>query len=619
MCRIVGIVDFKKCLGEALEHIVNAMRDSLSHGGPDDFGTYIDHHNGVALGHRRLSIIDLSSLGHQPMSNYDKNIWITYNGEIYNFQELRNELTDYGYGFKSRTDTEVLIYGYEKWGIEELLERLRGMFAFAIYDRRTKPWKLILAKDRFGIKPLYYYKDNEKFIFASEVKAFLKTNLVPHEQNKEALIRFLQLGSIPVPLTTIKNVFSLSCGHYIEITPDKFNLNKYWDLKNCFNNVEKISLSDAIENTRELLTDSIKSHLISDVPLGVFLSGGIDSSAVVALASQFVDKPLKTLSIIFEEEKYNEAQYSRLIAEKFNTNHSEILIKEDDFYNEIDNIFIAMDQPSIDGINTYFISKVAKEIGLKVVLSGIGGDEVFLGYKHYKYANYLQAFSHLPKWSKEFLINTFISLRTNDSINKLAYLKDRNSINAYLVFRGLFTEEEIQKLLGISKNEYLKYGSPFKNLNSFLEDSFIKSFDFLDFMHYLQNQILKDTDFMSMAHGVEVRVPFLDHFLASNVIQLDSNVKLKNGINKPFLINMLESDFPSEVWKRQKKGFTFPLDIWIKENYKDCESMIFNKNMHDLKALRNIWESFKNNRVHWSKIWALVVLNQFETKTQVLS
>ena len=310
MCRIVGIADFNKSLSSEIEPIVISMRDSLSHGGPDDAGVYIDKENGIALGHRRLSIIDLSSAGHQPMSNHDRTIWITYNGEIYNFQELRNELTVLGYSFKSKTDTEVLVYGYEKWGIDELLKKLRGMFAFAIYDKRgSTGFRLILARDRFGIKPLYYYKDKDRLIFASEVKGIMRSMLVPDEKNMEALVCFLQLGSVPSPLTTIRKVFSLPSGCYMDVREGVIDIKKYYDIEDYINNSgDKNKLYDyneILSKTKSLLSESVRSHLISDVPIGIFLSGGLDSSSLVALASHNSGAQITTLSVIFEEEDFN--------------------------------------------------------------------------------------------------------------------------------------------------------------------------------------------------------------------------------------------------------------------------------------------------------------------------
>ena len=618
MCRIVGIADFKRSLGSELEPLVIKMRDSLSHGGPDDAGIYVDKENGVALGHRRLSIIDLTSCGHQPMSNQKKTLWITYNGEIYNFQKLKEELVKVGYEFKSKTDTEVILYGYEEWGIEGLLTRLRGMFAFAIYDCRQgiNDFKLILAKDRFGIKPLYYYHDKERgrFIFASEMKAIIKSQLVPNEKNVEAMVRFLQLGSVPVPLTTVKNVYSLPSGHYMTVDKGGASLKQYWNLSNYFNKSSKtVSFDEALSSTRTLLEESVKLHLISDVPLGVFLSGGIDSSSLVALASKYRDKPLTTLSIIFNEPEYNEAQYMRLMAKKYKTDHREVLLQNKDFLNELPKIFSCMDEPTIDGVNTYFISKAAKEAGLTVVLSGVGGDEVFLGYKHFKLAKNLECpikfINKLPALIRKIPIKLL-----TQNLSKISYFEDPSPQNSYLAFRGLFTPVQIQDLLGISEADFQSYGEPFQSLNGSIPNSLVDSFDFLDFEHYLQDQILKDTDFMSMAHSIELRVPYLDHFLVEYVVGLQSNLKLHNGVNKSLLVKALGDDLPGEIWNRPKMGFIFPFDRWIKDNCKELMDISLNNDTFNRGFQEKMWNNFKCSKIHWSREWGLVVASKFGTR-----
>ncbi len=337
MCRIAGLIDFKNLFGLEAEPKVLRMKDYMVHGGPDDSGIYVSPDRKVYLINCRLAIIDTSSNGHQPMSSQDGKIWITYNGEIYNFKELRSDLKSLGYRFKSESDTEVLIYGYAEWGIEKLLNRLRGMFAFAIYDARKQngDHEVILVRDRFGIKTLYYHYDNNILVFASEVKALLKSGLVKDEKNVQSLAMFLQLGSIPHPLTTIKNVFSLDAGSYLVLNNKEILLKRYWNVSDCFRGISKNgSCQDAQRLTGELFEDSISNHLISDVPLGVFLSGGIDSSSIVAVASKLCSSPLNTISISFNEKQYDESLYSDIVAQKYNTNHNNVEISYEDFVNE---------------------------------------------------------------------------------------------------------------------------------------------------------------------------------------------------------------------------------------------------------------------------------------------
>ncbi|MBI3308909.1 MAG: asparagine synthase (glutamine-hydrolyzing), partial [Candidatus Melainabacteria bacterium] len=357
MCRIAGVIDFKNSLGKKLEEVTISMRDSMVYGGPDDAGLFMSNNKKVAFGNRRLSIIDLSSNGHQPMSNKTKTIWITYNGEIYNFRELRKELQQEGCTFLSGSDTEVIVNGYEQWGIEKLISKLRGMFAFAIYDERDviNGHKLYLVRDRFGIKPLYYYHSDKYLIFASEVKAIAGCGLISQEENIDAMVKFLQLGSIPVPLTTIKNVYSIPASHYLELKNENITIKRYWNISQVFkSSTNNMKYGDVVELIKSTLDKVMQLHLISDAPLGVFLSGGLDSSALCAIASKYQQNPLVTLSLVFEENSFSEAKYSRLVAKKFNTNHNEITLTEKDFMDEIPSIISAMDQPTVDGVNTYF-------------------------------------------------------------------------------------------------------------------------------------------------------------------------------------------------------------------------------------------------------------------------
>ncbi len=614
MCRIAGIIDFNGGINAETENALVKMRDSMIHGGPDDAGLYISNDRKVAFAHRRLSIIDTSLLGHQPMSNHDKNIWITYNGEIYNFLELREELINKGYQFKSKTDTEVLVYGYEEWGIEKLLFRLRGMFVFVIHDLRNNV--LVLAKDRFSIKPLYYYRDKNKFIFASEVKAMMRSGLIPDEQNKEATVKFLQLGSIPEPLTTVKNVFSVPAGHYIVLNENNLKIKQYWNIEDSFHKSleNKCSYEEAISTTSKLLKESINLHMISDVPLGVFLSGGTDSSAIVALASEARKEPLTTLSVIFDEKEYSEAQYARTIAEKYKTNHHELLLKDLDFINEIPNILNAMDQPTADGVNAYFVSKAAKEIGLTVVLSGIGGDEVFLGYPYYKNTNNLERLVNFLNISPGVLRSSFVNLATLVSLltkgrssEKISYLKNPTYGNAYFLYRGLFSPLQIQDLLGVSEHEAISMCSQFDLNNGFNKFSLSESLDLFDFNHYLRNQILKDVDFMGMRHSVEIRVPFLDHKLVEEIISLPLKYRLLNSVNKRLLVDSLSNKLPTSIVNRQKMGFTFPFANWIKKNHKMLRDLSFGNSNFNQEFVDQSWDDFLNGKLHWSRIWSFIV------------
>ena len=386
MCGIAGLVRSEGLAPDDVE-VVKRMTASQTHRGPDGDGVFSDTR--VVLGHRRLSIIDVSTSGAQPMSNEDGTVWLTYNGEIYNHRELRSELIARGHRFRSQSDTEVIVHGYEEWGIEGILERLRGMFGFGLYDSRCG---LILARDRLGIKPLYYFTSPGALLFASEVRALAASGKVPNEREPEALAGFLLTGSVPAPLTIRKGVRCLPAGHYLVWQDGSIELRKYWDLK-----FEPADQDPAASDLCTELEDAVGRHLVSDVPLGVFLSSGVDSAALVALASRVSRSELKTLTVVFNEQAFNEGNDAGRIAKHFHTSHQEVLVTESDFRRELPAVFAAMDQPTNDGVNTYFVSKAARQAGLTVVLSGLGGDEVFWGYRHYRrLANSLRWLGRCP-------------------------------------------------------------------------------------------------------------------------------------------------------------------------------------------------------------------------------
>lgn len=638
MCGIAGIFRADSPTSSEDTGAVKRMVAAQIHRGPDGEGLFRDER--VVLGHRRLAIIDLSEAGKQPMSNEicvecgrsRGPVWVTYNGEIYNFQELRDELINHGHLFRSKTDTEVLVHGYVQWGMDGLLARLRGMFAFALYDSGYTSFpslltpyasRLFLARDRFGIKPLYYYRDHERVIFASEVKALMRSRMVPDEKDAEALIRFLQLGSVPAPLSTIKNVRALPAGHYLTVNERGADLKKYWDLSTRLDQSQQVSpnLDNAITTTRTLLEDSVRLHMTSDVPLGLFLSGGIDSSSLAALAPRFHHRPLATLSVVFDEPDYDEAAYARLVADQNGTDHREVRLRSGDFFEALPRIFEAMDQPTVDGVNTYFVSKAAKEAGLTVVLSGTGGDEVFLGYGHFKKAGRLERTRRLlrllPFGLRSRLIGAAIraGFPSNSSgWEKLTYLESPSDENCYLLFRGLFTPRRIQELLGISERELepLLSQPQIFSLQPSASSSLLDSFTLFEFGHYLQNQLLKDIDVMSMAHSIETRVPFLDHRLVEYVAGVPDQAKLRNGMNKPLLVKALGADLPKEIWKRPKMGFTFPFGEWMRERADELEARSLESKALDRRTVQNIWGEFNKGRVHWSRAWATVVVTHFD-------
>jgi asparagine synthase (glutamine-hydrolysing) len=650
MCGIAGIV---KLAGAATSRDVAAVLSMLNgqvHRGPDDWGlllpdetarnaevraltsqgfdrlsTYpvLDLAPVAILGSRRLSILDVSRRGRMPMGSSDGRIWITYNGEIYNYRELRAELEQRGFSFQSNSDTEAILHGYEVWG-EDIIPRLRGMFAFAMFDLSRAGSRLILAKDRFGIKPIYYYQDHERMIFASEVRALMRSGVIPDEKNPEALAQFLRLGSVPVPQTTVKNVFAIPMGHHLTLEGPNWQrpaLKQYWNVldhpaqpKSSYNSHD---FDQDIAATRAILGEAVKLHLISDVPLGIFLSGGVDSSGLVALASKASERPLTTLSVAFEEPDYNEAQYARIIAKRYRTIHREVVLSRKDFFDELPRIFFSLDQPTVDGVNTYFISRSARAAGLTVVLSGTGGDEVFWGYGHFRKAMSLDRLRSIlvrvPTWLRRAVIEAVAHagpLVRRSGLEKLSYLKKPTNENLYLLFRGLFTEHQVRDLLGTSEWESKGLASVLHLTESSVGRSIIDSLTAFEFTHYLQNQLLRDTDLMSMAHSVEARVPFLDHQLVEHVLRLPATAKLHHTINKPLLVNALRDELPRDVWDRPKMGFTLPFAEWLKTNSAELEAAVLRRKLFRRATVEAIWKGFKGGRVHWSRPWALMVATQ---------
>ena len=379
MCGISGaIINGRK--GKELEEIIERMNLAHSRRGPDDRGFLLNENLNLVFGHTRLSFQDLSSAGHQPMkcSSRSKNYenWITFNGEIYNFLELRAELQKKGYQFRTKTDTEVILCAYDVWGVESF-SKLRGMFAFGLWDDKHK--KLYLVKDRYGIKPLYYFSDVEKIVFASTVKALKSSGIIEVSKNKTAPIGFLLFGSIPMPQTSVKNIFGVPAGHYLERDLNgNDKIVKYYDPLDyfCENKSENNQNNALLESNkvRDLLSESVRLHMISDAPLGVFLSGGVDSSALSIMASKIRKESLTTLSITFDEEAYSEKKYQEIISKQIKSEHHEYNVRKEDFENSLGNVWEAMDEPTIDGVNTYFVAEAAKKAGLKAVLSGLGAD-----------------------------------------------------------------------------------------------------------------------------------------------------------------------------------------------------------------------------------------------------
>ncbi len=584
MCRIAGIISKAETFPQLLEN-VQAMCNVMANGGPDDEGLTDNRETDFLFGHRRLALIDLSEAGHQPMHYQD--LTIVFNGEIYNYLELKADLILQGCQFTTATDTEVILAGYTVWGIS-IFSKLEGMFAFALYDKEIN--STYLVRDQLGIKPLYYSAQPNRLIFASEIKAFKATNYL-FKESKNWKTYFLSFGHIPHPFTTLEEVFSLpsSCflkwDHESEIfTISPFNKSNH-----------HVTINDPNTATtliKKQLERAVKNHLIADAPLGVFLSGGIDSSILTLIADKIIGKNLKTLSINFAEQAFSEEKYQHIIADKTQGTHTSYLVTQDDLEQNLDEILNAMDQPSNDAINSWFVNKCAKENGLKAVLSGIGADELFGGYPSFKRMKLIKLLKRLPK----FILRLAEKL-PSDKLNRIYFLSYTNPIGEYLFLRGFFTPSAVSKILQLPKKDIDHL------LENFPIDPEISTFEngerasWMETNLFMKNQLLKDTDFMSMNHGIEVRVPFLDQELLKAIDQISSEIKFNTETPKGLLVNSFKDILPEAIWNRPKMGFTFPLQGWLRQNKKITDPRLY----HDNPFSKSLMEKFKDGKLHWSK------------------
>jgi len=592
MCRIAGIIDHTKT-EEQLKLQVKAMCDIMAHGGPDDEGFYLNASNGIAFGHRRLAFIDLSKAGHQPMFyNHDRYV-ISFNGEIYNYRDLKSTLLNLGYEFNSNSDTEVILAAYSAWGIQSF-DKLKGMFAFSLYDAVLNCSYLV--RDSAGIKPLYFSQTNQQLIFASEVKAFKQTNY-SFTENVNWKIYFLAFGHIPEPYTTFTEIEMLPKGSYLIWLHNSqtFEIKRYHNLSKT---TKITSYEEAVLSVKKALKNSVRQHLYSDAPIGAFLSGGIDSSIISILASGVLknQSSLQTLAVNFGEAAYSEKSYQDLIHAQIKSNHQEYKISESIFNDQFPSALSAIDQPTTDGINSWFITYFAKQNGLKAVLSGIGADELFGGYPSLKRMGLVAKLSKLPK----FILKLGICFN-KPALKRAYYLSYKNTCGKYLFLRGFYTPDEIAALLNCSVKEIdvVLQTAQIGNIDPELKNE--EQASWLEYNLYMQNQLLKDTDAMSMQHGVEVRVPFLDKDLVMLVHQIKSDLIYKSTKPKGLLIDSFLNVLPEKIWNRPKMGFTFPFQKWLSNNDQFLDKLSYNEN----ELVRNLTEDFKKGKLHWSKVMAL--------------
>lgn len=603
--------------------MIGRMCDTITHRGPDDVGTWVE--GNVGLGMRRLSIIDLVT-GKQPISNEDDTTWIVFNGEIYNHDELRRQLQAKGHKFKTKTDTEAILHAYEEYG-EDCPAKLNGMFAFAIWDQKLK--KLFIARDRIGIKPLYYFYDHERFIFGSEIKAILQTEEIPRRIDLQALDNFLTFEYIPAPLSILQDVKKLMPGHSISLSNRQLKIKKYWEVEFNLNEASEAEFKYRI---RELLSDAVKIRLMSDVPLGAFLSGGIDSSTIVALMSQVMKQPVKTFSIGFEDSTYNELDYARLIARTFKTDHHEFIIKPN-AVELTENLIYFLDEPFGDFsiFPTYLVSKMAREY-VTVVLSGDGGDELFAGYDTYIADRYYRKYSMIPASIRSKFIPGILdrvppSSQKKGIINKIKRFVEGSTLPEdlrHVRWMIFLLEQEKSKLY----NNDMKYGilekDPYKFIRTYFANIDYLKHDatsqqlYVDIKTYLVDDILVKVDRMSMATSLEARVPFLDYRFVELAASIPSNMKLRHHQTKYILKKAMDDILPHDILYRGKQGFSIPIKNWLRQDLKPmmtdvlATEKISREGFFDPSYVEQLkTEHLKGIKNHSHRLWALMMFGMW--------
>jgi len=630
MCGIFGIVARNARIPDG---VLERGTQSLAHRGPDDSGTILLRDSvpdsvEIGLGNRRLAILDLSPLAHQPMHDAETGNWIVYNGEIYNFCDIRAELERGGTTFVSHSDTEVVLKAYAHWGVE-CLAKFRGMFAFALWDVRLH--RLFIARDPMGIKPLYYAQAGSYFVFASEVRTLLGTGLVPPHIDPAGLINYLTFGSAYDPLTLVEGIRALPPGHTLIWEGGVLRQSSYWDLVDEPGAPAQASLAENEKQApgwlQPILEEAVRLQLVSDVPVGIFLSGGIDSSALVSILSRGGVTP-STFSIVFREADFSEAQHSRAVAAKFHTDHHEINVSQTDVLTAIPGALRAMDLPTLDGINTYFVSRETRRAGVKVALSGLGGDEVFAGYSSFRTVPRLEHFAqfwkHVPGAIRGPFASAFAALApANDQNRKLASLARDNGrvLHPYFLSRMLFTPFQRDLLLSNANGSAADRSA--ESLRDRLAHAVpldpVNRVSYLESRCYMLNTLLRDADFMSMSQGLEVRVPLIDHQLAKAVLALPGEWKL-NRTPKKLLVGALAGSLPDEIVHRPKRGFTLPFEHWMRQELRsEIEPVLDAKRIDDGplggflngSEVRQVWQQFLHGKVSWSRPWSLYVLERW--------
>lgn len=625
MCGICGAMGFESALP-----VVQRMNLAMVHRGPDSCGFLTS--NRLVLGMRRLKIIDLNT-GDQPIYNEDRTVAIVFNGEIYNFEELYQQLRSLGHQFSTRTDTEAVVHAYEQWG-KDCLGRLRGMFAFAICDRRpfngeqlvVDSERLFLARDRLGIKPLYYWRKGNQLLFASEVRALLASGEIPKFLSVDGLYTYLALGSVQEPLTMISGVNSLPPASWLQIDvgEERFEITQgiYWQPPPAENR------HFSVEEIRAGLADAVSSHLVSDVPLGAFLSGGLDSGSIVALGSQALGLPMRTFTLAFDNWPADERDLANYTATRWKSEHQVRVINQQELLAEVPQAIASMDQPTVDGVNTWYVCREAKRSGLTVALSGVGGDELFAGYPSFYQVPRLKGLPRLGRLAKLPGLEASSSWLPGNADNRrklVAFLANEMPLeHPYFAVRGLFTQRQIKQLLQPSVYDYLQTDcEPLSRWRKMVAVQVqtashydaVGEVTWLELTQYMRSTLLRDTDMMSMAHSLEVRVPFVDHFVIEKVLPLQGKRKLNGNGPKPLLVGALDGMLPPQITAGSKRTFTFPFEDWLRQG---LSQRVGQRLSHasdglgtwlDPSAVLGIWHDFEHHRTNWARPWTIYVLD----------
>jgi asparagine synthase (glutamine-hydrolysing) len=619
MCGICGIFEFDR-REPISQNVIHRMTETIIHRGPDDEGIYTGE--GVGFGFRRLSIIDLTG-GHQPLSNEDGSIWVMLNGEIYNYLELRHDLLARGHRFATNSDTEAIVHLYEEYG-ENCIAKLRGMFAIALWDSRRR--QLLLARDRVGKKPLFYAADKNRIIFGSELKALLAADGLSRETDPEALSDYFSFGYIPAPKTIYRSVRKVMPGHYVVASANQFRQVSYWDLS--FAQVEERSEEEWCERLRHSLCEATRLRLMSDVPLGAFLSGGVDSSAIVGTMSRLMKRPVTTCSIGFEEQEYNEADYAREVAQHFHSEHHEQTVHPKAL-EIIEKLVWHYDEPFADSsaVPTYYVSSVARQ-HVTVALGGDGGDENFAGYRRYLFDQMENRMRRVvPAGIRSGVFGPLGKIypplawaprvfRAKATLQSLSRSPLEGYFNSVSIFRpgekpGLFSPEFKRKLggyesIGVFQDHYDRADT----------DDPLSRIQYVDIKTYLTDDILAKVDRASMAVSLEVRAPLLDHHLMEEAARIPSSLKLRGRTGKYIFKKAMEPMLPQGILDRKKQGFAVPLDRWFRQDLRDMAyETLFGSDdgILDTAFLKKVWNQHQKGTYDRSAhLWAVLMYRKWK-------